>query len=79
MTRWSDAFVREALTGSSRGADIRQRYSEVSTDTRALSPGALFVALEGPRFNGHDYLGAARAAGSLDRRAPPRGTARSSA
>lgn len=64
MTRWSDAFVREALTGSSRGADIRQRYSEISTDTRALSPGALFLALEGPRFNGHDYLGAARAAGA---------------
>ena len=31
----------------------------VSTDTRALPPGCLFVALEGERFDGHDYITAA--------------------
>lgn len=30
--------------------------TSVSTDTRTLEPGALFVPLSGPRFNGHDYL-----------------------
>ena len=28
----------------------------VSTDTRTLEPGDLFIALVGPNFNGHDYL-----------------------
>ncbi len=31
----------------------------VSTDTRTLTPGALFVALPGERFDGHDYLATA--------------------
>jgi UDP-N-acetylmuramoyl-tripeptide--D-alanyl-D-alanine ligase len=37
----------------------------VSTDTRQLKPGTLFVALSGPHFDGHDFLGAAQAAGAL--------------
>jgi UDP-N-acetylmuramoyl-tripeptide--D-alanyl-D-alanine ligase len=28
----------------------------VSTDTRAIKPGDLFIALVGPNFNGHDYI-----------------------
>ncbi|MCK9232911.1 MAG: UDP-N-acetylmuramoyl-L-alanyl-D-glutamate--2,6-diaminopimelate ligase [Syntrophales bacterium] len=36
----------------------------VSTDTRTLSPGALFVALAGEHFNGHDCLGEALARGA---------------
>jgi UDP-N-acetylmuramoyl-tripeptide--D-alanyl-D-alanine ligase len=36
----------------------------VSTDTRTLQPGDLFVALRGERFDGHDYVGAALAAGA---------------
>ena len=49
-------------------------FSGVSTDSRTLRPGELFVALEGPRFDGHDYLpavAAAGAAGALVRRAHP--------
>ncbi len=30
--------------------------SSISTDTRTLTPGSLFVALAGERFDGHDYL-----------------------
>ncbi|MGA0585203.1 MAG: Mur ligase family protein, partial [Castellaniella sp.] len=41
-----------------------QQGAELSTDTRALSAGALFLALEGERFDGHDYLGAAAGAGA---------------
>jgi len=39
-------------------------FSEISTDTRTLRPGALFVALTGERFDGHDHLAAAAAAGA---------------
>ena len=39
-------------------------FSSVSTDSRAVLPGALFVALEGERFDGHDHLSAAAAAGA---------------
>src|SRR5690606_25153013 len=31
-------------------------FSAVSIDSRAIAPGQLFVALAGPRFDGHDYL-----------------------
>jgi UDP-N-acetylmuramoyl-tripeptide--D-alanyl-D-alanine ligase len=34
-------------------------FSSVSTDSRTLSPGALFVALRGERFDGHVYADAA--------------------
>ena len=43
-------------------------FEGVSTDTRQLRQGELFVALRGPNFDGHDYLAAARqrgAAGAL--------------
>jgi UDP-N-acetylmuramoyl-tripeptide--D-alanyl-D-alanine ligase len=39
-------------------------FSGVSTDTRTLRPGSLFVALRGERFDGHDHLAAAGAAGA---------------
>src|SRR5699024_6000605 len=40
------------------------RNVSASTDTRALVPGQVFLALEGDHFDGHDYLGAAQAAGA---------------
>lgn len=43
-------------------------FSQVETDTRAISQGALFVALRGEKFDGHDYVLKARengAAGAL--------------
>ena len=36
----------------------------VSTDTRTLAPGSLFVALRGERFDAHDYLAEAAAKGA---------------
>jgi UDP-N-acetylmuramoyl-tripeptide--D-alanyl-D-alanine ligase len=40
------------------------RHGEITTDTRALASGAVFVALVGERFDGHAFLGAATAAGA---------------
>lgn len=36
--------------------------SSISTDTRTIAPGALFIALQGPNFDGHDYVAQAKAA-----------------
>ncbi|MFT0534220.1 bifunctional UDP-N-acetylmuramoyl-L-alanyl-D-glutamate--2,6-diaminopimelate ligase MurE/UDP-N-acetylmuramoyl-tripeptide--D-alanyl-D-alanine ligase MurF [Castellaniella hirudinis] len=41
-----------------------QHGQPLSTDSRQLSAGALFLALRGERFDGHDYLDAARQAGA---------------
>jgi UDP-N-acetylmuramoyl-tripeptide--D-alanyl-D-alanine ligase len=61
---WTERAVREAL-GLLRGKGSEPlAFSSVSTDTRAITPGALFVALQGERFDGHDHLSAARAAGA---------------
>ena len=57
-----------AATGGelvSRGAfGDDERTTSVSTDTRAITPGALFVALRGETFDAHDHLAAAAAAGA---------------
>ena len=63
MSRWSGAFVREALKVAPDGEQPTE-FSEISTDTRTLAPGALFVALRGERFDGHEHLAAAVAAGA---------------
>ncbi len=39
-------------------------FTGVSTDTRDLKPGALFVALVSPRADGHDFVAQALAAGA---------------
>lgn len=36
----------------------------VSIDSRRLAPGALFVAIKGPRFDGHDFLAEAASRGA---------------
>jgi UDP-N-acetylmuramoyl-tripeptide--D-alanyl-D-alanine ligase len=40
-------------------------YCVVSTDSRTLNPGALFVALRGPNFDGAAFVGAAAARGAI--------------
>ncbi len=41
------------------------RFTRVATDSRALAPGDLFVALKGERFDGHDFVEAAREKGAV--------------
>jgi UDP-N-acetylmuramoyl-tripeptide--D-alanyl-D-alanine ligase len=52
----------EALGARWAGEDVM--LQGVSTDTRTLQPGQLFVALRGPHFDGHDYLAEAKAKGA---------------
>jgi len=49
--------------GELHGAD--RRFDAVGTDTRALGAGTLFVALKGPNFDAHDFVGAAAARGAV--------------
>src|SRR6185437_4190847 len=51
-----------AVGGSVIGASVP--FFRVTTDTRALAPGDLFVALRGERFDGHDFVAPALAAGA---------------
>jgi UDP-N-acetylmuramoyl-tripeptide--D-alanyl-D-alanine ligase len=61
---WSENAVRLALSMAPVSEWEPVTFTTISTDTRALIPGALFVALEGERFDGHDHLLAALAAGA---------------
>ncbi len=59
---WPENSVREPL--GLQPAANPQTFSGISTDSRTIRPGALFVALVGERFDGHDHLKAAAAAGA---------------
>ena len=52
-------------TGAAAPAGAPEAFPAVSTDTRAIPAGALFVALKGERFDAHAFLGEARAKGCL--------------
>ena len=47
-----------------RAVGPNARFLRVTTDSRALRPGDLFVALRGERFDGHDFVPAALAQGA---------------
>lgn len=55
--------VAEATGGALYG-DPSLTLAGLSTDSRAIVAGALFVALRGERFDGHDHLASARARGA---------------
>jgi UDP-N-acetylmuramoyl-tripeptide--D-alanyl-D-alanine ligase len=57
-------FVAEATGGHLVSGPRDRVFASVSTDTRTLQPGALFIALRGDRFDGHGFVGAAIAAGA---------------
>ena len=61
MTLWDSKRVAAALgVPGPRGL----RFTGVSTDTRQLTPGTLFVALTGDRFDAHAFLEQAKAGGA---------------
>jgi len=61
MNRGLGIFAR-SCGGELVGAD--RPYTGVSTDTRTIKPGELFVALRGPRFNANEFIAAAEKAGA---------------
>src|SRR5437868_15163770 len=70
MSPWTSESVALALGVPMPG---RLAFTDVTTDTRGLKPGALFVALKGDRFDAHDFLPVPRgrgAAAAVVRRGP---------
>ncbi|MFN8572844.1 MAG: UDP-N-acetylmuramoyl-tripeptide--D-alanyl-D-alanine ligase [Gemmatimonadaceae bacterium] len=58
MSFWTVDRVSQALADEAWGALPRgsTALGNVSTDTRSLHPGDIFVALRGERFDAHDFL-----------------------
>jgi UDP-N-acetylmuramoyl-tripeptide--D-alanyl-D-alanine ligase len=62
MIARSAASLAERTGGLLEGADVP--FETVVTDSRAVAAGDCFVALSGPRFDGHDFLEDVAAAGA---------------
>jgi len=54
--------LSQVVEGSLTGADVP--FESVSIDSRTLNSGALFVALKGPNFDGHNFIATAREQGA---------------
>jgi UDP-N-acetylmuramoyl-tripeptide--D-alanyl-D-alanine ligase len=57
------AEAAQALNAERRGRDTR--FTRVTTDSRAVAPGDLFVALRGERFDGHAFVAEALDKGAV--------------
>ena len=55
--------IAHAVDGVLSGEDAK--FSSVSIDSRTLRPGALFVAIDGARFCGTDFVRDAKQAGAV--------------
>lgn len=58
---WTQERVAQAL---GTGPSAQHAFHGVSTDTRAVQPGDVFVALVGERYDAHDFLADARERGA---------------
>lgn len=54
--------IAKILNGQLIGGDVS--FATVSTDTRTIKPGELFVALKGPNFNANEFVAAAKEKGA---------------
>lgn len=54
MRMFTTKEIAQVTGGELIGADVKVKC--VSTDTRTIEPGALFVAVKGERFDGNDYI-----------------------
>ncbi|MDU2941363.1 MAG: UDP-N-acetylmuramoyl-tripeptide--D-alanyl-D-alanine ligase [Enterobacteriaceae bacterium] len=54
--------LASVLKGTLQGRDVT--IDAVTTDTRKIAPGCLFVALKGERFDAHDFADKAKASGA---------------
>lgn len=67
MTGFASDAIERALARSGElraSAPMPARFTEITDDSRRVTPGALFVAVRGGTYDGHAYLTAAAAAGA---------------
>jgi UDP-N-acetylmuramoyl-tripeptide--D-alanyl-D-alanine ligase len=49
-------FIHTAVLGSVVNQGAINEFTKITTDTRKIVPGSLFIALKGERFDGNDFL-----------------------
>ncbi len=54
--RWNEERIIFATSGKLVSPGREKIYGKVSTDSRTMGPGDVFVALQGDNFDGHDYV-----------------------
>ncbi len=59
-----EANLLAEWTGGSWKCGVPPEIKGISTDTRNLQPGTLYVAIKGPSFDGHDFVQAAFKSGA---------------
>jgi len=57
--------IMEVTQGKLQGGDSSVLVGDISTDSRKINPGSLFIALKGERFDGNDFLTEAFANGAV--------------
>lgn len=63
VLQFTTSNMATVVDGRLLGADVE--FAAVSTDSRTISKDALFVALSGPNFDGHEYVNAAMGRGAV--------------
>src|SRR6202158_3074610 len=64
--RWTIAQVADALDARpGAGLNALARVAGVSIDSRAIHAGELFIAIHGPRHDGHDHVASALGSGAI--------------
>src|SRR6202171_371266 len=64
--RWTIVQVADALgSRPGTGLDSLARVAGVSIDSRAIRAGELFIAIHGPRHDGHDHVASALESGAI--------------
>ncbi|MFZ3013249.1 MAG: UDP-N-acetylmuramoyl-tripeptide--D-alanyl-D-alanine ligase [Nitrospira sp.] len=68
MTLFTVEELREVISAKVLASDgvswAKQRIRGISLDTRSLQPGDLFLAFQGDRFDGHDFVATALSRGA---------------
>ena len=64
---WTLDQLKDSVDGEFIGALNNETvaFSSVSTDSRSLLPGALYIAIQGERFDGHDFIAEAIRQGAV--------------
>ena len=63
--RLTVGWVAAAVAGRIVSGDAEQMVGNIATDSRSMQPGDLFVAIHGPRFDGHAFVNEAIARGAM--------------
>jgi len=64
LIAWNRASMAQALSGTFAGPAESISFNTVSTDSRAIAEGDIFVALKGENFDAHDFILQTIAAGA---------------